>query len=148
MSQFKDADLDESSGLALLFCDQIIIDRDTGKRSLIGLFEMINTKQFPAAASDFCIYASVAKGSSTEKRYYLELQAPDGELLIKAILDVDEWGPTEIFQFEMRVIGMSLPTPGVYLARVFVQGRVLLERRLLVQKLPESPGEQADLPIS
>ncbi|HEV8606631.1 MAG TPA: hypothetical protein VGQ99_14750 [Tepidisphaeraceae bacterium] len=146
MSRLSDQGLGESKGLALLLCDQIIVDRDSGKRSLIGIFEMMNPKQFPATASDFSIYASVAREGSTETRYYLELVAPDGELLVKAILDMDEWGPTDIFQFEMRVPGMALPTAGVYLARVFVQGRVLLERRLLVQKLPESPEEQADLP--
>jgi len=146
MSRLSAIALGESKGLALLLCDQIIVDRDTGKRSLIGLFEMINTRRFRTTASDFCIYASVARGSSTETRYYLELEAPDGELLVKAILDVDEWGPTDIFQFEMRVSGMALPTWGVYHARVFVQGRVLLERRLLVQKLPESPAEQDDSP--
>jgi len=58
MSRFSDLDLGESNGLALVLCDQIIIDRDTGKRSLIGLFEMINTRQFPATATDFWIYAS------------------------------------------------------------------------------------------
>ena len=90
MRRFGDQDSSESKGLALLLCDQIIVDRDSGKRSLIGLFEMINTRQFPATASDFCVYASVARGGSTETRYYLELAAPDGELLLKAILDVDE----------------------------------------------------------
>jgi hypothetical protein len=146
MSRLSDQGLGESKGLALLLCDQIIVDRDSGKRSLIGLFEMMNPKQFPAAASDFFIYASVAREGSSETRYYLELVAPDGELLVKAILEMHEWGPTNIFQFEMRVSGMVLPTAGVYLARVFVQGRVLLERRLLVQRLPESPEGQADSP--
>src|SRR4051812_48891457 len=145
MSRLSNGDL-ESTGLALLLCDQVIIDRDTGKRSLIGLFEMINARDFPTTASDFWMYASVAKGGRIDERYYLELQAPDGELLVKAIWDLDDWGPAEIVQFEMRVSGMELPTAGVYHARVFVQGRVLLERRLLVQRLPESPGGQADSP--
>lgn len=141
MSRFRDESMAEPSGLALLLCDQIIIDRDTGKRSLIGLFEMINAKKFPATAADFCIYASIARNSSDEMRYLLELQAPDSELLLAAILEVDEWGPTEIFQFEMRVTGMELPSAGVYLARVSARGSVLLQRRLLVQKLPEFPQE-------
>src|SRR5882762_4990239 len=100
MSRLSDQGLGESKGLALLLCDQIIIDRDTGKRSLIGLFEMMNPNEFPATASDFCIYASEAREGSSETRYYLELVAPGGELLVKAILDMDEWAPPIYFNLK------------------------------------------------
>src|SRR5258705_9753888 len=137
-------ELEEPRVLALLVCDQVIVDRDTGKHSLIGLFEMINVRTFPTNARPSFIYACVAGGHSNEITYFLRLEAPDGEVLVEASLDVDEWGPTGIFQFEFRRPGVLLSSPGEYPVRLYVEGRVLSERKLFVQKLPEPPEGLGD----
>jgi hypothetical protein len=146
MKRFSDQDLGEPRVLALLFCDQVIVDRDTGKHSLIGLFEIINLRKFPTAAQPFFIYACVAGGRASETKYYLRMEAPDGEILVQASVDVDEWGPTGIWQFEVRLPGVLLSSPGEYLVRLYVEGRVLSERKLFVHKLPAPPEEQDDSP--
>src|SRR5258705_11745509 len=136
--------LDAPRVLALLVCDQVIVDRDTGKHSLIGLFEMINVPKFPANAQPFFIYACVSGGHSIEISYYLRMEAPNGEVLVEARLDVDEWGPTGIFQFEVKLPGVLLSSPGEYPVRLYFEGRVLSERKLFVQKLPEPPEGLGD----
>ena len=45
--------------LAMLICDQIIVDEQTKKKSLIGIFDNINSLAFPASVN-CAIYAKMA----------------------------------------------------------------------------------------
>ena len=45
--------------LSLLVCDQILIDRLTGKTSLIGMFSTIGAPRYPVRHPHLCIFASL-----------------------------------------------------------------------------------------
>ena len=59
---------------AFLVCDQILHDRPTNKRSLIGVFHDLGATQFPAMHPSLWLYTNLtdAKG-----RYELELRFMD-----------------------------------------------------------------------
>ncbi|MCH8964204.1 MAG: hypothetical protein IIB58_04525, partial [Planctomycetes bacterium] len=48
--------------LSLLVCDQILIDRLTGKTSLIGMFSTIGAARFPVRHPQLCVFASLTDG--------------------------------------------------------------------------------------
>src|SRR5690242_19399403 len=45
------------SVIAMLVCDQIIVEQGSGKKSLIGIFENIMTVAFPSVLARVSIYA-------------------------------------------------------------------------------------------
>ena len=49
-------------GLALLVCDNIIQDKQTNKRSLIGLFDRLYTKNLPCVHPSLSIFVSLTSG--------------------------------------------------------------------------------------
>lgn len=48
---------------AFLICDGVQVDRNSGKKSLIGLFDKIKAKSFPAAHPVFSIYIRLSAGT-------------------------------------------------------------------------------------
>jgi hypothetical protein len=146
MNRFGGYDAANSYALVLVVCDQIINDATTGKRSLIGMFDVVNAQAFPAGLSQLCIYASIAKGESDEHRFYLGIIAPDGQFILQSQLDVADWGERGVCDFDLRLPGIAFPTAGDYLVRLFSDGRVLVERKFGVRIPPGPPPEQVDLP--
>ena len=49
-------------GLAIVVCDQIIEDKLTGKKSLIGIFNQIGTNNFPCRHPQMCVFVSLTEG--------------------------------------------------------------------------------------
>jgi len=50
------------TGLAIVICDQIIEDKLTGKKSLIGIFNQIGTQSFPCRHPQLCVFVSLTEG--------------------------------------------------------------------------------------
>ena len=48
-------------GLAL--CDQVIVDKDTLKPSLIGIFQGMSVAEFPSVAQPFSVFSSMSGGN-------------------------------------------------------------------------------------
>lgn len=48
-------------GIALIVCDQIIQDIATGKRSLIGVFNLVYSAAFPFTLHKLCVLASITQ---------------------------------------------------------------------------------------
>src|SRR5216684_1838861 len=49
-------------GLAIVICDQIIEDKLTNKKSLIGIFNQIGTGHFPCRHPQVCVFVSLTEG--------------------------------------------------------------------------------------
>ncbi len=50
------------TGLAIVICDQIIEDKLTGKKSLIGIFNQIGAQNFPCRHPQLCVFLSLTEG--------------------------------------------------------------------------------------
>ena len=118
--------------LALLICDHVWRDPNSGKYSLLGTFSGLGCSQFPFAV-DLAVYFAVTEG--------------EGELPVRMeLIDVDEERPAVVDaegQFEFRhrrevvegmfqFTGLSFPEPGEYRLKLFVAGEFLMERALHV----------------
>lgn len=50
------------SALSLMLCDQVIIDRDSGKPTMVGLFNSFRAREFPFIPRPFDAYADLTDG--------------------------------------------------------------------------------------
>ena len=50
------------SGLAIVVCDQIIEDKATNKKSLIGIFNNIASQTFPCRHPQLSVFVSLTEG--------------------------------------------------------------------------------------
>jgi len=131
---------------AFLICDQIIQDRQTGKMSLIGLFQDLRADRFPAVHPMLWIYASLtdARGS-----YRFEIQFVDianSNVLGKGTPPkIQIPGPLETTELCAQLGNLQLPGPGTYEFQLLANGELLATKSLRVSEV-QAAGQEPDAP--
>jgi len=97
----------------VLICDQIIQDAQTGKNSLIGLFDRIFCQSFPAVHPQLFIYTRLRGEPAQQFRPSLRLVGPSGVLLDLKMGEVT-LGITGVVELKNQIVGLRLPEPGEY----------------------------------
>ncbi len=107
--------------LAALLCDSIITEAQTGKKTLIGIFENVFVRSFPVA-HQLAIYLKItdAEGPYQFRVDYVDLGADQ-------ILDRQEIGeltiPSRLQTGDIVVnIAVPIPSPGSYEFRFYANG--------------------------
>jgi hypothetical protein len=118
--------------LAMVICDSIIDDRQTGKKTLVGLFNQIGAHSFPVRHQSLVVYCSLTQGQG---KYRIQLQCLhagkdepimgiDGELTMANPLAIAEMGFT--------LNGIVFPEAGPYEFQIICEGETIGRRRFQV----------------
>lgn len=108
---------------AFLICDYAIREEGTGKISLIGIFENINVRRFPARHGLLCVYAKL---TDAEGGYDIRLELvrlEDMSVIGEGILTMaieDRNAPSELV---FQLGGLVFERPGRYEFRLSANGR-------------------------
>ncbi len=107
--------------LAALLCDNIITDSHTGKKTLVGLFETVFVRTFPAA-QQLSLYLKL---TDAEGPYRFRLDYVD--IAADRVLDRQEIGevtvPDRLQPGEIVVnIAVPIPNAGLYEFRFYANG--------------------------
>lgn len=117
--------------VAMIICNEIIEDRWTNNKSLIGLFSTISTPGLPAQHSRMFIMASLTDGRG-EWPFVLRIESPNGEELFKAEGQLFFDDPLVVHDVVMEVRGLPLPEAGEYHVWLVCGTRLLGSRRFAV----------------
>ncbi len=117
--------------LSLLVCDQILIDRLTGKTSLIGMFSTIGAARYPVRHPQLCVFASLTDGRGKTP---LELAIVDAEdarpPIVSGTATVEFKDPRAVACLNLHFNGLVFPEPGGYRVQLKCHGELLREARL------------------
>ncbi|MDQ3024356.1 MAG: hypothetical protein M3R04_08255 [bacterium] len=122
--------------LALLLCDQFIDDRRSGKRSLIGLYDQINSVQFPVARD--MLVVAIVSGMSEHSRVGLGLLTPGNSDLLGIEMQPPS-GPGKVNEMAFEMQGVTLTEPGLHWLTLRVDGNELARRPINVVKVDPPP---------
>ena len=106
---------------AMLICDSVITDKETNKKSLIGVFEHINAFKFPCVHHSLAVYIKLTDARG-KYRFRLELIDLQNNLTIgKAELpqDINIDDPLRTYELVINLTGLKFKDPGEYEFRVF-----------------------------
>lgn len=121
---------------AFLICDQIIQDSQTGKMSLIGLFQDLRADRFPAIHPQLWIYASLTDARGD---YNFEIQFVDVEhnnVLGKGTPPkITIPGPLETTEMCAQLGNLQLPRAGTYEFHLIGNGELLATKSLRVSEV-------------
>jgi|SRR5579859_1216191 len=127
--------------LAMLVCDQVIIDQQTKKKSLIGVFDNINAIVFPAA-TNCAVYAKLADAEGQYKFKVRVVNLKDEQLLGEMEVGATVQTQTEPVDMAIYLMGIAFPTPGKYEVQLYANevylGRVTM--RAIQLNVPGIPG--------
>lgn len=119
---------------AIIVCDNIIVDKRSNKKSLIGLFDRIYIHRFPTTYRPVYVYVAFSDASG-DYRFHLEFYSlTENKLLVKS----SPVGPIHYpDRFKLNDIIMELPPlpfpgEGDYEMRVFANDQILGQRTINV----------------
>lgn len=135
------------TGLAILICDQIIEDKVTNKKSIIGIFNNINGSNFPCRHPQMAVFVSLTDGQGG---YNAELRIANEETtqtigeLSGQIQFPDRH---HVVELNFNLVGLVFPQPGLYSIEFYCDDALILERRFHVtQAKPTTPPPKGPPP--
>jgi len=99
---------------AMLVCDQIVVEQGTGKKSLIGIFELIGTFMFPATVPRISVYVRLVDGFG---RYPIKLRLvklSDESLIQDVNAEINIVDAMHAWEVVINLVGITLPEAGRY----------------------------------
>jgi len=118
---------------ALLLCDSAARDAETGKWTLVGVFDAVWAPQFPAVHQSMDVYFRLRVTGSAAVRLFC--RPPSGAAHLLATLSVTP-APRGLVEGAVRVAGLELAVPGEYRFDLQVDGEPLGATGLTVAALP------------
>jgi hypothetical protein len=121
-------------GLALLLCDTIIQDKQTNKRSLIGLFDRLYTKKLPCVHPSLAIFVSLTSGRG---QYACEIVCRHQETDVNAFSvkgKVAFKDPMQVVDLVFNVQGVCFRNAGEHWLEFRVDEVPVMMRRIFIMK--------------
>lgn len=129
---------------SIVICDSAILDAETRKRSLIGIFQNIRATQFPHVHPMMTVYASVtdAHGDYVFSLRLVQVES-DKELWKAQLPQINIPDPLHSQEICIRMMRLAFPDPGRYELQFSANDQLLDLRRITLEKVdPNAPGQQ------
>lgn len=129
--------------LAMLICDSIIDDRKTGKKSIIGMFNNINSDKVPCVHHRLNVFLSLTEGIGEYDGKLRCVSVADEKTVFQMEAPLRFQNPHQVLDFNFELNGLKFPEYGEYRFE-FLCGEIpVISRKFTVSK---TPGEKGDVP--
>lgn len=112
--------------LAILLCDQIIVDERSKKKTLVGIFDSIYAEQFPVMHRPLSVYVRLtdAEGQYEFRMDYVQIQTDNllGQGTIPGVSITDR---LKVHELVMEFPRIEIPEPGDYEFRLWAGERYI-----------------------
>jgi hypothetical protein len=129
----------EAQVLALIICDDVIDDRVTNKKSLIGLFNNISARSFPIQHHQMVVYLAMTGHGEIpikiEMVHAEDITEETGPILQLEKTDFIFNDPNAVVELVFKLQGIPFPRPGLYQFRVRSDNHLLTQRDFLVHQV-------------
>ena len=117
---------------ALILCNEVIEDRRSGNKTLVGLFNSIGTEQLPAVHPRMFLFATLTGGIG-EWPFTFRIAAPSGKELMRMQDKARFNDPFTGHDLVVELRNLPLEEEGVYFVDLLLGETPLLHRRFMVQ---------------
>ena len=124
------------SCVAVVLCNDVIEDRRTNNKTLVGLFNTIITHQQPVSFARMIIMASLTNGVGTWPIVF-SIRSPSGKEIFHAQGTESFSSADEVKDLVIELLGLSLPEVGTYHIDVKIDGALKGARRFTVQHMDQ-----------
>lgn len=130
--------------LAMLLCDYVIEDKQTNKKSLIGLFSNISTKQFPASHHRMNVFVVLSDGHGEYKGELRCIKSDDDSQISTMKGPVPFPDPNAVLELNFELFGLTFPDPGDYFMQFLCDDEIVVQRKITLTELPPEKEEEED----
>ena len=122
--------------IALILCEQIIEDKETNNKTLIGLFNRITTHKIPYAHPRIAILVSLVDGRGKVPISVRLVHVETEKEVFNLKGQADFKDPTETADLVLDIRGVPLNSTGLYAIEVLSHNELVGERRFSVVHVP------------
>jgi hypothetical protein len=118
--------------LAMILCDLVITDVETNKKSLIGLFDQVESASLPCVIHELHVYLSLTDGHGALPVAIACVTVDEGEELFRGATEVAFADPLQVVELHFVFPNARFPRAGEYRFQFSADGHVLRERKFFV----------------
>jgi len=127
--------------LTAIVCDTVILDKLTGKGTVVGIFDTINAPRFPARHDALFVFCQLTNGRGQVPIRVRIVDLENDEALIHEAEVLGRFEDVrQVANVIVRIGGLEFPRPGEYRMQVYAGTDFLGERRILCKELPAETG--------
>jgi len=104
--------------LFVILCEEAIIEKDTNKLYILGIFDNISTPKLPVVQPKFAIVTKF-EGGTDEHKHKIVIKYESGEEVAKLEGKIN-FGPNQKAQYIGRFIGFPFYKFGKYIIEIYV----------------------------
>ncbi len=130
--------------LAMIICDIVIEDVESGKKSLIGLFNHVHTSELPGIVNELNVFVSLTDGHGAPSAELRCIDAATEEELFRTEGSIEFPDPLAVVDLHFRFQGCEFPDEGEYRFQLFCDGHLLRERKFYVELEEEEEDEEEE----
>lgn len=129
------------TGLAIVVCDQIIEDKLTSKKSLIGIFNQIAAHTFPCRHAHMAVFVSLTEGRGQSNARLRIVHDETGNVAAELNGQIQFPDIHAVVELNFDLVGLVFPKPGLYSIEFYCDDALILERRFHVIQMqqPQPP---------
>ena len=136
------SDRSTPSGLAIIVCDQVIEDKLTNKKSLIGIFNSIAHPSYPCRHPALCVFVSLTEGHRTAQARLRIVREETAQPIAEVNGKIEFPDVNMVVEIAFNFMGLEFPEPGLYSIEFYCDDALVLERRfhaMLIKPAPQGP---------
>jgi hypothetical protein len=110
----------------------IITDNESNKKSLIGLFDRVESPAMPCLVNELHVYVCLTDGHGGLPVSIACIAADEGDELFRGHADVEFLNPLQVVELHFVFPHAQFPRAGEYRFQFFANGVLLRERKFFV----------------
>jgi hypothetical protein len=118
--------------LAMILCDRVSVDSDTGKPTLHGCFRGLGASRFPATHPEMAVYAVLTNGRGAVPITVQLIDVDEVRCIFTIQVPVRFPDPLATIDVAFDIRDATFPAPGHYRLQIIAGGQVLMDRKLEV----------------
>jgi len=128
----------------MILCDLIITDAESNKKSLIGLFDRVESSAMPCVVNELHVYLSLTDGHGSLPVSIACIAVDEGDELFRGQAEVEFSDPLQVVELHFVFPNAHFPRPGEYRFQFFTNSQLLRERKFFVTyPCPEEKDESS-----
>lgn len=129
----------EPTCITLVLCNEVIEDKFTNNKSLISLFNAVQSQTVPTRHPRMVLMASFTGGKGIYTATVI-IRAPSGKEIVRLQGPIHLQDPTGVFDLVINLQGTVLPEFGTYFIDVLLNESMKSFRQFTVLQIPGQGG--------
>jgi hypothetical protein len=128
-------DFDAPICVLFAICNDVIEDKMTNTKSLIGLYNAVGVLSVPTQQAKMCIVASITNIRGADVPVKIDIIDPDDTVVFTGGANITSNDPLAVHDVVLQLLGFPLIQFGTYRLELQANGRYLVSRNFFVKKI-------------